>query len=1204
MALNNPLLVPVEVDAFVMNDNVLKNKGTNIQRWHYAYAFLENYVSPQPEPFNGTNDLPGTGVMLHWTLPDVLRRGQAVKSGDVTFPFVPNRWLVVRYSGPVTARTAVAWIVQSDALGNSDRATGGAAYMQPGTTTVKPTFTGQVVSLTNWKEPDPPSLFLTAVAPGNKMFAAFQPYCQNVFSIYDPLTGVAAQDTLSYFVAGWYSKQDADIIGSWQGKCSFDDFLQTASWERAAGTDTATWGIYHGMKYGISWDMNGAAPNNTPPGSSVKVALGNTTVDALTAMIKSQVAGMGDIDPDLLEALQYGLLPGYDMPDAQYNLKQQIEESWFGSKYGGYQWEVVNKPVDAQDGNPPPAVSAQELAVEQAWLAELNKQQLVYDTAMRELTDMQWQLYQVWWKYNFAQANALVHPYPDGTSQDEFTGSFNTGNPDSLISKVHAQQQFISELSGRIPVGATQQALQDRITEYAKSVKLPATRELKQFARRPYTNAYEPVVLMQGLKTETTLRPTEKLVCRFMSELVAGFYYPTGTKTNQLKLAQVQGAIPIPQNIGVLPAQLQDLLHEFFLLDPGNATMIAKAAFNSTDAALIIQLANAITGGNNVSAGVCPDFTLTAWKQPWVPLVLLWDIVWYPIKYQNDNNKLWKFNGNEYTWNGTGFDVKDPTWGYQGMIFMTPQASFNFRVQMEKFIKDNPENEEMKELEAFIKDTDKWDFLSQSFAGISKMMTLRDTNPNISPSLDPTMYFPEKKLANLVGSSATYAPSPGTPQPPPFKDWPPSGFQEWRAGQFYIRRLTAVDKFGQTCEIVTSETQLNFKPVLAPSLQPQFPVIPQEANRFIQLAPRLLQPARLNLDFVSCADDNNILGLSPGTNPVCAWLLHNYLDESIACYNNQGYILGSVWIITNEKQEQVVNWTAAPGSPFATVNDMINNAKYPDVQHLGEMLLAMKDLGPAAFNSMIETLDKAAVTIDSDAASTDISMMLLAGRPVAMVRLRLQFELEGPVVSDPSWRFTFKPSPNAVTGWSFNVRMGESGQRSDGLVGYFSGKNYKQFFTPNMPDHLLDPAYILPVADGSSIQLPFDNKTAAFLTVLMDPRTLIHATTGIVPVVEIGIPQAFTGSSFAKMDLTFNVGPMLSNTVTPAKENSKPSVVMPRPSLKNGTWSWQQLEVKDWATYDITPAVPTAQFSNVQPILRQGLLRLAGSQNEKDAQIV
>jgi hypothetical protein len=128
--------------------------------------------------------------------------------------------------------------------------------------------------------------------------------------------------------------------------------------------------------------------------------------------------------------------------------------------------------------------------------------------------------------------------------------------------------------------------------------------------------------------------------------------------------------------------------------------------------------------------------------------------------------------------------------------------------------------------------------------------------------------------------------------------------------------------------------------------------------------------------------------------------------------------------------------------------------------------------------------------------------------------------------------------------------------------------------------------------------LPFDGSTASYLTMLADPRALIHATTGILPAHSIEIPSQFVGPAFAKMEVTFTVGPILTDTVTPeaiTADDPQPTLLIPRPALKNGAWSWQEFNGIKWVELPVAPPVPTAQFSNVPARLRNGLLRLTGA---------
>ncbi|HYW12785.1 MAG TPA: hypothetical protein VE871_12545, partial [Longimicrobium sp.] len=89
------LLVPMPVQAFLVNPPV---QNGVFQRWSTNYDALNQFQDPVPAPFtNLTNQPPALGVHLHWKLPAALSRGRGAADGSsVTFPYTPNRWIVVR----------------------------------------------------------------------------------------------------------------------------------------------------------------------------------------------------------------------------------------------------------------------------------------------------------------------------------------------------------------------------------------------------------------------------------------------------------------------------------------------------------------------------------------------------------------------------------------------------------------------------------------------------------------------------------------------------------------------------------------------------------------------------------------------------------------------------------------------------------------------------------------------------------------------------------------------------------------------------------------------------------------------------------------------------------------------------------------------------------------------------------------------------
>ena len=183
------LYVPINVQAMVVNDEA--RKGQNFQRWKMDYSILSSHGSPNPATFSGNtalnwnNDPGANGVYLHWTLPQALNTGAQQNTGALQYPLVPNRWLVLRYSGPLDQRVATAWVVESDFLDPND---GTSTYIDPRSTDrIRVTLIGRKVDLAGWSESGTDELFLTSVGTGDLTFSAYQPYNENVFSIHDPL---------------------------------------------------------------------------------------------------------------------------------------------------------------------------------------------------------------------------------------------------------------------------------------------------------------------------------------------------------------------------------------------------------------------------------------------------------------------------------------------------------------------------------------------------------------------------------------------------------------------------------------------------------------------------------------------------------------------------------------------------------------------------------------------------------------------------------------------------------------------------------------------------------------------------------------------------------------------------------------------------------------------------------------------------------
>lgn len=123
------LLVPMAMDAWIVNKSTLNNE---VLAWYYAdYDKLNSFESPIPQPFDTqSHSAPQHGVHLHWALPDALTHSIQQANGSFNFPFVPNRWLVVRFNTTDNQWGMKAWVVQSDYQQN-DKNVGSSAFLNP-----------------------------------------------------------------------------------------------------------------------------------------------------------------------------------------------------------------------------------------------------------------------------------------------------------------------------------------------------------------------------------------------------------------------------------------------------------------------------------------------------------------------------------------------------------------------------------------------------------------------------------------------------------------------------------------------------------------------------------------------------------------------------------------------------------------------------------------------------------------------------------------------------------------------------------------------------------------------------------------------------------------------------------------------------------------------------------------------------------------
>jgi hypothetical protein len=213
--------VPIQVDALAVRTagQPFANCGLTVP----AQGSTGNTRSGLlPPPFQNLPDgQRGTGVYLHWALPDGLTAGTA--GSDTTapvFPVIPNRWLVLRVSTSLLSmsrRTVVGWILRA---GDA---------------------TPQAIALDSFTEDntDQGTLInpLTALGHGDMAWAAYYDNVVNRMAFFDPLNDtIPPIGPLAYLVCGWYTDPTLDPLGSKINSLNdFDARMAQLGWELAAG---------------------------------------------------------------------------------------------------------------------------------------------------------------------------------------------------------------------------------------------------------------------------------------------------------------------------------------------------------------------------------------------------------------------------------------------------------------------------------------------------------------------------------------------------------------------------------------------------------------------------------------------------------------------------------------------------------------------------------------------------------------------------------------------------------------------------------------------------------------------------------------------------------------------------------------------------------------------------------------------------------
>jgi hypothetical protein len=436
-------------------------------------------------------------------------------------------------------------------------------------------------------------------------------------------------------------------------------------------------------------------------------------------------------------------------------------------------------------------------------------------------------------------------------------------------------------------------------------------------------------------------------------------------------------------------------------------------------------------------------------------------------------------------------------------------------------------------------------FLSQALSGFNNALLMHHQTLQL-PVADPLGFAEYQKfterVASIIQRNNHLAPIPH------------NDFLPIRSGKIKINRLRLIDSFGQAKDISMG----NF--IRSESLTRKD--LPDDA----WLPPRFVPPVRINLRWLSARSDRQELNVHPNSSPICGWLMANHLDNSIMVYDAQGAALGSI--------NQDAIWQTTPGNEVAhLIEDILNPHLRKVVAHLAASKQADEQVRNGKKNFLPDFITATDRALDHMHPETDVhhqEIALLMGRPMAVVRAFVALQTKEGIPVHHGWDqfITDLQRDNRETNdfekVKIPVRLGERNQLNDGLVGYWleneTHELLNDFYSTGKEtesDVRIASVNLLEIDDRGSagLQLDLEATSQKTLTMLVDPRGDVHATTGILPVKSIHIPRNMYTEALKNINITFLTAPVLTG---------KDQVALPLSREIGYAWSWVAKDRFTW----------------------------------------
>ncbi|MDD3360213.1 MAG: hypothetical protein PHW34_00895 [Hespellia sp.] len=789
------ILIPMALEVLIVNQFGNSRKFSNI---NVNYELLDSVslLGGEIEPGVFEERAPlAPGVHLHFILPDGFTQGAETKDG-FEYPAVPDRYLVSRISvnkevpdKPVI--THRSWMIESSYVG-TDNVESVTIPMLTGEDSLCRYLGGNYPY--EEKRPEGQALTkLTAVSGGSPYFAACYQECSSVFGFHDSCKDVGKGEFI-YSVSGWYSKPEQSPFYGLTGLEYQEKINQMGfSMEGASVEDSQL--LLHGSVFHVKWEGEMGTYEFGYPGGNVEVAVGNTSSEALSALVAGKLAAEKEEAESVervLNFLQYNLLAELGEMDGILRAEDRIHYQEFERLESGSVWQLT-----PQDDSMKKTKPEWDLA-----LAKLNRLQEEWEHLSLQENSKKEELYDVWYTY------MLLYSYPSPPFvKKPLTEEQIKQEADCIIEDFILLQKELAEKENSVK---EQQEQVKALTEQAGFVLE------KKDSGKPFFMPEVPVILAAGegvspsdlFGKDGRFLPDDKLKIRSEADVLSSIRYLDGGTEK-----------------GWDKTMLAPFLDSFVI-----AHGVPEAVLSVYEESILLYLVEGFEKTSYIGTLPSP-IAAASYAPPWNPLFLEWRLELLTTRERKEEGGVmedWKLGNLDFysIFEGTPLGRCE----YQGRMFITPHAV--------KGLGDSI----LRHLESFRYDEELYNKLKKIGEQISKLPVLSQNMTGMNENLlgkKQAYQFPifgvTEEAKELAEKIKTYIPEYGeysldVNQP----------FLPIRAGFFKLSKLQVTDTFGQIADLTPDLTRVTLPETLRGD---------GRLKGYGTFPPRIAGGARLNLQW-------------------------------------------------------------------------------------------------------------------------------------------------------------------------------------------------------------------------------------------------------------------------------------------------------------------------------------------------------------------